>query len=74
MRNKVYFILVIVAVCIVVLFCMKENITIFSSADAVSNKKIAWGIKRNDNHEQPDLGTKNKELVDKYERNSNWKF
>ena len=30
------------------------------------NKKICWGIKRNDNHEQPDLGKENKELIDKY--------
>ena len=31
-----------------------------------SNKKIEWGIKRNDNHDQPDLGSKNKKLVSKY--------
>ena len=32
----------------------------------LSNVKIEWGIKRNDNHEQPDLGSKNKELISKY--------
>jgi len=32
----------------------------------VSNKKIGWGIKRNDNHNQPDLGAENKKLIDKY--------
>lgn len=32
----------------------------------LSNKKIEWGIKRGDNHEQPDLGSKNKELIEKY--------
>lgn len=32
----------------------------------LSNKKIGWGIKRNDNHEQPDLGANNKQLIDKY--------
>lgn len=32
----------------------------------LSNKKIGWGIKRNDNHEQPDLGASNKQLIDKY--------
>ena len=32
----------------------------------LSNTKIGWGIKRNDNHEQPDLGSKNKELMEKY--------
>lgn len=32
----------------------------------LSNDKIEWGLKRLDNHEQPDLGARNKELVDKY--------
>lgn len=29
-----------------------------------SNQKIEWGIKRNNNHEQPDLGAKNKKIID----------
>ncbi len=37
-----------------------------NSAVALSNNTIGWGIKRNDNHEQPDLGSKNKELITKY--------
>lgn len=40
--------------------------TITTSTSNLSNKKIGWGIKRVDNHEQPDLGSKNKELIDKY--------
>ena len=32
----------------------------------LSNQKIEWRIKRNDNHAQPDLGKKNKELIEKY--------
>lgn len=32
----------------------------------LSNTKIEWGIKRGDNHNQPDLGSKNKELIEKY--------
>lgn len=35
-----------------------------ADAGAVSNKKIGWGIKRNDNHEQPDLGATNKKLLE----------
>ncbi len=31
----------------------KEN-DIVTNASTVSNTKIGWGIKRNDNHEQPD--------------------
>ena len=32
----------------------------------LSNTKIEWGIKREKNHEQPDLGSKNKQLIEKY--------
>ena len=32
----------------------------------LSTKKIEWGIKRGNNHEQPDLGSKNKSLIEKY--------
>ena len=38
-----------------------------SQIENLSNKKIGWGIKRNDNHEQPDVGTTNKEILDKYQ-------
>ena len=36
------------------------------TASTLSNEKIGWGIKRNDNHNQPDLGSTNKALIDKY--------
>lgn len=39
--------------------------TILTSVQNLSNKKIGWGIKRNDNHEQPDLGKTNKEILEK---------
>lgn len=40
---------------------------ILTNADVeVSNTKIGWGIKRNDNNLQPDLGSTNKSLIDKY--------
>ena len=44
----------------------KGEETILTSAQGISNKKIGWGIKRNDNYEQPDLGKVNKEIMDKY--------
>ena len=37
-----------------------------SSNSSLSNSKIEWGIKRGDNHEQPDLGSKNRQLIEKY--------
>ncbi len=36
------------------------------TASTLSNEKIGWGIKRNDNHNQPDLGSTNRALIDKY--------
>ena len=36
--------------------------TDFSS---LSNKKVCWGIKRADNHEQPDVGSENVSLMEK---------
>ena len=35
-----------------------------SGSVELSNKKIEWGIKRNSNHEQPDLGLLNKRIID----------
>ena len=43
----------------------KGEETILTSSEGLSNKKIGWGIKRNDNHEQPDLGKANKEILEK---------
>ena len=37
-----------------------------SSSSTISDKKIGWGIKRNDNHEQPDVGAVNKSIIEKY--------
>lgn len=42
------------------------NNSIFAT-EGLSDKFIGWGIKRNDNHNQPDLGAENKKLIDKYE-------
>ena len=40
----------------------KETVTVASTQ--LSNKKIGWGIKRNDNHEQPDIGKANLQLLE----------
>ena len=58
---------------IVTLVFIISVISLNSNYDAVqtsgtiatlSTKKIEWGIKRNNNHEQPDLGTVNKKIID----------
>lgn len=41
----------------------KENI-INTNSQALSNKKIGWGIKRNDHHQQPDLGKENRKVLE----------
>lgn len=44
-----------------------NQITTTASAGALSNKKIGWGIKRAQNHEQPDLGANNIALINENE-------
>lgn len=56
--------LVIVFIFTFSLMSLENNETIEVSSQAVSTKKIEWGIKRNDNHEQPDLGKVNKQIID----------
>jgi len=48
-------------------FYSYQNESIMTSSDVLSNQKIGWGIKRADNHEQPDLGSVNLELIKKYD-------
>ena len=43
-----------------------KNAVQVSSNSALSNQKIGWGIKREKDHKQPDLGAKNKQIIDKY--------
>ena len=42
------------------------NKIVTSSDLGLSNKKIEWGIQRKNNHEQPNWGQKNVELINKY--------
>ena len=44
-----------------------NNDSIQTSSSAISNQKIGWGIKRNKNHEQPDVGSNNKKVLEEYE-------
>ncbi len=45
---------------------LQTSATVATDDTNLSNKKIGWGIKRNDNHSQPDLGANNKKLIDQY--------
>ncbi len=46
---------------------MNNNTMQTSSSNLISDKKMEWGLKRGSNHEQPDVGTQNKSILDKYE-------
>ena len=67
--KKYYYIF---SICMILLFTvsivsLKDNKSSIKTSGAITElnlKKIEWGIKRNNNHEQPDLGTKNKKIID----------
>ncbi len=42
----------------------KKAVSIESSVNVSNNKKIEWGIKKADNHEQPDLGSSNRKILE----------
>lgn len=69
MKRKTYlFSIIVIALftfCIISLTQQEDTVLTSSTAvENLSNKKIEWGIKRNDNHEQPDLGATNKRILD----------
>ena len=67
---------IITSICaVMVLFLVGMHITNYKNSKEtiqtngsvnLSNNKIEWGIKREKDHKQPDLGKKNKELIEKY--------
>lgn len=72
MKKRKFYILaiaIVAAITFSVAELIKDKEEILETSAEVgklSNTKIGWGIKRNDNHMQPDLGSKNKELIDMY--------
>ena len=65
-RRKVIIQILALLIFAISMTLLNENNSVTTSTEALSNQKIGWGIKRNNNHEQPDVGTKNKELINKY--------
>lgn len=65
-KNKKKFILIIISVLVIGISTIEINTykDITTSA-GVNDKKIEWGIKRNNNHEQPDVGKENEEILEK---------
>lgn len=66
--------IIIITIMIILVFTIGINIVqkqenvVQTNAEAqnVSNKKIGWGIKREKDHKQPDLGSINRSIMEKY--------
>ena len=66
--KKIAIMLLIVSIfTLSVIYMNLQNEEILTSASIGNNKKIGWGIKRNDNHEQPDVGSNNKKVLEENE-------
>lgn len=73
-KKYIYLIIIgiIIITSIIILIAKQINNNVIKTSGNVieigqlNNTKIEWGIKRNQNHEQPDLGTKNKKILETY--------
>lgn len=67
----IFLIVVFIGIALGIIFVNKGDVKIetknVSTNEELSNKKIGWGIKRGDNHKQPNLGEENTQLINKYE-------
>ena len=71
MKSKIkiyiYSIILLILIVVSIVASNKQGETMKTNSEVtLSNIKIEWGIKRGDNHEQPDLGSKNRQLIEKY--------
>ena len=64
MRNAILSIVVIGIFSLSIILMNNQENTIVTNSKVMSNKKIEWGIKRNDNNEQPDVGQNNKKILE----------
>ena len=64
-KIKIIFIIVLIIVIILLSFFIEnENNVIETSSDIISNKKIEWGVKRNKEHNQPDVGEDRRKILE----------
>lgn len=65
--TSIFIVIILFLVSIFISKNEKQNIAIQVDSNVnLSNTKIEWGIKRGKEHKQPELGKKNKELIEKY--------
>ncbi|MBQ3415724.1 MAG: polysaccharide deacetylase family protein [Clostridia bacterium] len=55
----------IILLLVISITCSNSSKTFETAGNILSNKLIGWGIKREENHNQPDVGNKNKEILEK---------
>lgn len=63
-QRRLIIILIVAIFSLSYLAINKEEQYIATNSEVLSNKKIGWGIKRNENHEQPDVGSSNKKVLE----------
>ena len=62
---KILFISILIFLIIILSIVMEQKSkSIETGSNIISTKKIEWGIKRNENHEQPDLGKENRKILE----------
>lgn len=61
----VLFILIIVSTIFIMAVVKHNETAVLANGTTISNKKYGWGVKKSDNHEQPDI-TVYKNILDKY--------
>ena len=63
-KNKIVISMILSILIIVFSLILKNEKAFQTTSNVVSSSKIEWGIKRNNNHEQPDVGSKNKSILE----------
>ena len=72
-KNKTILLITGVIIIVFAIFIAKNkdasnlNSVQTNASTSLNSKKIGWGIKRNDNHDQPDLGSKNLDLLNSFD-------
>ncbi len=64
-KKKVIILTLIVAIFSLTVVSSNMQNGIETSVTPIENQKIGWGIKRNDKHEQPDVGEENRKVLEK---------
>lgn len=60
------FVILVFCISVVSVNTMYSEEKAVETSSSIDNKKFEWGIKREKNHVQPDVGAKNKEIMDEY--------